>query len=296
VIIASSLVRIFELTANAKEKMETTASYLMEHEEEILRLEKKTDLAILRQQALWAGLQPGMRVADIGCGSGVTTQGLFQIATPGGQAVGVDMSDERIAYAVKNYARPGLTFNRRNVLEPLTGIGEFDFVWVRFFLEYQSSRAFEIVQNLETIIQPGGILCLVDLDYNCLSHFSMPERLSSALHGIIRKLEKEADFDTRMGIKLYSFLYDLEFEQIEVMMAPHHLIYGNLKEADAYNWTKKVQIAGHKSGYAFPEYAGNFEAFTDDFNSFFSNPRRFTYTPLIACRGKKPAAKRCQGS
>ncbi|RJQ65685.1 MAG: class I SAM-dependent methyltransferase [Desulfobacteraceae bacterium] len=271
--------------------MKSTSNYLMENEEEILRLETKTDLKILHQQARWAGLQPGMRVADIGCGSGITTHALFHTIQPDGQAVGVDMSEVRIAHAERTYATRGLTFVRRNVLEPLTDLGEFDFIWVRFFLEYHRSRAFEIVQNLAAITKPGGILCLIDLDYNCLSHFSLPERLASALHGIISKLETEADFDPRVGIKLYSFLYDLNFEHIDVTMRPHHLIYGDLKAADAFNWTKKVEVAGRGSGYAFAEYSGGFQEFAEEFRSFFSNPRRFTYTPLIACRGRRPVEK-----
>ena len=27
------------------------------------------------------------------------------------------------------------------------------------------------------VLKPGAILCLIDLDYNCLTHFEMPERL-----------------------------------------------------------------------------------------------------------------------
>lgn len=271
--------------------MKKSSNYLMENEEEILRLEKKTDLAVLQGQAQWAGLRPGMRVADIGCGSGITTHALFQLAQPGGEAVGMDLSDDRIAYAKRTYGGRGIRFEVRNVLEPLTGLGEFDFIWVRFFLEYHRSHAFEIVQNLASIAKPGGILCLIDLDYNCLSHFSMPDRLASALHGLIRKLENEADFDSRVGIKLYSFLYDLDFEQIDVALSSHHLIFGDLKEVDAFNWTKKVEVAGRRSGYGFPEYEGRFEAFAEEFRRFFYSPRRFTYTPLIACRGCKPARR-----
>jgi SAM-dependent methyltransferase len=274
-----------------REQMNKTSNYLMENDEEILRLEKKTDLKVLQQQAQWAGLRPGMRVADIGCGSGVTTHALFQMIQPGGQAVGVDLSNERIAHAEQTYGCRGLTFQRRNVLAPLTDLGEFDFIWVRFFLEYHRSRAFEIVQNLAAITKPGGILCLIDLDYNCLNHFSMPERLASSLYGIMRKLEEEADFDPHVGIKLYSFLYDLKFEHIDAALAAHHLIYGDLNEVDAFNWTKKIEVAGRQSGYAFAEYPGGYEEFTQEFRSFFYHPRRFTYTPLIACRGCKPAGK-----
>jgi hypothetical protein len=38
----------------------------------------------------------------------------------------------------------------------------------------------------------------------------------------------------------------------------------------------------------FDEYPGGTEAFIHDFNKFLIDPRRFTYTPLIMCKGKKP--------
>ncbi len=260
----------------------------MENDDEIQRLEKKTDVEIVYQQAQWAGIQPGMRVADVGCGSGITTRALFDLVQPDGEVVGIDMSEERLAFAQKKYGCTGLTFECCDALEPLTDSGLFDFVWVRFFLEYHRCRAFEIVKNLAQITKPGGIICLVDLDNNCLNHFGMPDRLSAALRGIMQKLEQEADFDPHVGIKLYSFLYDLGFEQIDATLASHHLIFGELNDVDAFNWMKKVEVAGQGSGYAFSEYPGGYEEFVEEFRSFFSDPRRFTYTPLIACRGCKP--------
>ena len=47
--------------------------YLMESDDETLRLQLKTDQKTLEKQAKWAGIQPGMRVADIGCGAGKTS-------------------------------------------------------------------------------------------------------------------------------------------------------------------------------------------------------------------------------
>ncbi len=270
--------------------MESTSDYLMENKEEIERLERKTDRAALERQAAWAGLQPGMRVGDMGCGPGLTTRFLFEMAQPGGTAVGVDLSPERVAHAAAKYGTDGLTFVRHNLVKPLTGIGSFDFIWARFMLEYNRGRAFEIVQNLTRLLNPGGILCLIDLDYNCLNHFEMPTPLMSALRGIMRRLEETADFDPYVGIKLYSFLYDLGFEAIDMTMAPHHLIFGQLKEVDAFNWTKKLEIAVVRSGYDFPEFAGGYRQFAEEFQKFFADPRRFTYTPLIACRGRRPGS------
>ena len=71
-------------------------SYVMESEEEAFRLDLKTDPETIRRQARWAGLRPGMRVADLGCGSGKTTGVLAEIVRPGGAAVGVEISEQRL--------------------------------------------------------------------------------------------------------------------------------------------------------------------------------------------------------
>jgi len=262
--------------------------YLMESDEEALRLDLKTAGKTVEKQALWAGIEPGMRVADIGCGSGKTTFYLDRMVQPNGQVIGVDRSEERIVHARRHYSDTGIEFVCKDMYGPLDDLGGFDFVWVRFILEYHRLRSFEIVKNISGIVKPGGILCLIDLDYNCLSHFGLPRRLERTIRGIMNILEKNADFDPYAGRKLYSYIYDLGFEDIDVEMAPHHLIFGELKETDAFNWTKKVEVAARNSGYRFEEYGGGYEEFCEDFERSFADPRRFTYTPVILCRGRKP--------
>jgi ubiquinone/menaquinone biosynthesis C-methylase UbiE len=261
--------------------------YLMENDEEILRLKLKTDEKTVKQQATWAGIQEGMRVADIGCGAGVTTFFLHNLIGDKGETVGIDMSQERIEYARNNYGSPKIKFVQRNITQPMDDLGLFDFIWVRFFLEYHRIKSFDIVKSLTDILKPGGIICLIDLDYNCLNHFGLSDRLKQTLLGVMSLLEKHADFDPYAGIKLYSFLYDLNYSDIEVNLAPHHLIYGELSQMDAFNWIKKIETAGKNSGYKFEEYKGGYSEFFEEFKNFFSDPRRFTYTPIISCRGIK---------
>ena len=265
----------------------STDGYLMESEEESRRLDLKTDPMVVERHARWAGLQPGMRVADLGCGSGKTTFCLSKIAGTKGDAVGVDNSDQRIEFAKKHYFAENIDFIMEDIRSDLSHLGKFDFAWVRFVLEYYGSTAYEIIQNVDKILKPGGILCIIDLDYNCLTHYGLPKRLESAIQGIKRTLEKKADFDPYAGRKLYSYLYDMKYEDIDVTIDAHHLIYGELKEVDAFNWTKKVEVGGTFSGYTFDDYEGGYKEFFEEFKKFFSHPRRFTYTPVILCRGKK---------
>jgi len=263
-------------------------NYLMENDEESYRLDIKTDSKVVEKQALWAGIKPGMRVADFGCGPGKTTFVLHGLVQPSGAVIGVDGSEKRIEYAKKHYGVDGIEFTCKDIREPLDDLGMFDFVWVRFVLEYYRSKSFDIVKNISQSLKPEGILCLIDLDCNCLNHFGFSQRLERTIRGVMSTIEKHADFDPYAGRKLYSFLYDLGYQDIDVNFAPHHLILGKFKETEVFDWMKKLEVAARSSGYRFEEYRGGFEEFFEECKSSFANPRIFIYTPVISCKGIKP--------
>jgi SAM-dependent methyltransferase len=266
----------------------SNVEYIMEGPDEALRLDLKVDPTILAKHAIWAGIKPGMRVVDLGCGPGKTTFFLNKLVQPNGLAVGVDISEQRINYAKAHYQAAGLEFYIGDIRNPLDFLGTFDFIWVRFVLEHFRNNSFEIVKNISSLLNSGGILCLADLDFNCLIHHGVPARLEKALNELMSLLEQKANFDPYAGRKFYSYLYDLGFKDINVDISAHHLIFGELRDIDKRNWFYKVQVAAKKSGYLFPEFAGGFEEFKDEFIKFFLNPRRFTYTPIVLARGCKP--------
>jgi SAM-dependent methyltransferase len=263
--------------------------YLMEDSQEIERLERKTDPETVLSQARWAGLAPGMRVADIGCGPGLTSKILLEAVKPGGEVVGIDFSAERICHAKNRYQQEGLSFQQQNFFDDLSSLGLFDFVLARFVLEFHRSRAVELVSNLSRMVRPGGILCLIDLDYNCLSHAGLPERVNATIQDVVRGLEKNADFDPYAGRRLYGHLFELDYQEIRLDMRSHHLIYGELDEAERFNWERKVLVAARRSGCDFSLYPGGFDDFATEFTASFKDPRRFTYTPLICCCGRRAA-------
>jgi SAM-dependent methyltransferase len=263
------------------------SEYLMESDEEAYRLDVKTDPEAVRKQAVWAGLKPGMSVADLGCGSGKTTSVLNDIVQPGGRAMGLDFSENRIDFAMRNYGERDMEFKLLDIREPLEGLGQFDFIWVRFVLEYYLRDSFDIVRNIAASLKPGGILCLADLDHNCLSHYGLSPRLENTVAKAMDHLMESVDFDPYAGRKLYSYLYDLGFEDMDVRLEAHHLIFGALRESDSFNWLKKVEMLGTKMRFVFDEYEGGHEEFIKEFKEFFRSHRRFTYTPLITCRGRK---------
>ena len=260
----------------------------MEDDQEAVRLDRKTDGATVEKQALWAGIKPGMRVADLGCGAGKTTFHLNKLIQPGGRAVGIDIAEQRIDYARKHYSDENIEYLAADIRKPLDDLGQFDFIYVRFVLEYYLNGSFDIVKNITQNLKPGGILCLIDLDCNCLRHFGFPDRLNRATIGVMDWLEKRSNFDPYVGIKLYSFLYDLGYSEIDVSMSAHNMFFGQLKENEKLFSMQKAEIGGRNSGYPFEEYGGNFDEFLEEVKIFFNDERVFYYTPLIACRGCRP--------
>mgnify|MGYP002353302629 CR=1 FL=1 len=218
----------------------------MEGPEEITRLEMKTEAEPIVRICRFAGLKPGMRVADILCGTGKTSEILYSLVEPGGEVTGFDASRERITYAEHTYGKKGISFKVKNILEPFDAQESFDFVWARFALEYFKAEAFEIVKNLDSLLKPGGVLCLVDLDYNCLNHYEMPERIESARNRVMNLLQERMNFDPYAGRKLYSYLYDLGYSNITADLQAHHLIYGEMSSCDEFNWAKKIEVLAER--------------------------------------------------
>ena len=264
-------------------------SYLMENLDEIFRLEIKTDPEAVRKQALWCGLSPGLRVLDAACGTGKATSILHEMLQPGGAVVGVDYSEERVHFANQHYGHiPGIDFRVHDLIDPLDRYGLFDLIWVRFVLEYHRKEGPDIVRNLTASLKPGGYLCLLDLDHNCLNHYELPAQMEDILFKLRAVVSEKYNFDPYAGRKLYSYLYDLGYENIEMDLMPHHLIYGKAGEVDVYNWIKKAEVASVKGREVLETYPGGGKDFFSDFIRFFNDPRRFTYTPLVLCKGMKP--------
>ena len=214
--------------------------------------------------------------------------GFAWVDLPGGETIGIDFSNQRIHFAKTHYKADRLHFYNLDIRDPLETLGMFDFIWIRFLLEYYQSNSLVILENIFNILKPGGILCLIDLDYNCLSHYGLSDKLVNAINSLMRIAERNLNFDPYAGRKLYAYLYDLGCEEINIKVTSHHLIFGDLNEVDKYNWLKKVDAAGLKSGYSFDDYKNGYKGFIDEFKTAFANPRRFTYTPIILAKGIKP--------
>src|SRR5690242_20187067 len=90
-----------------------------------------------RRLLLRAGLKPGMRVADFGCGVGAVTRMLGEMVGSAGSVTGVDFSSEQVDQAIHICKIRGLANIDFRVADACrTGLPKesFDLVYCRFLL------------------------------------------------------------------------------------------------------------------------------------------------------------------
>ena len=112
-----------------------------------------------------AGLRPGMRCADLGCGSGDVTFEMAALAGPSGSAVGIDMDQEKLGLAREAARERGLVnvaFEAGDVNQ-WQDAGEYDFVYSRFLLQHLA-RPVDLLRRMWDALRRDGVLAVEDAD------------------------------------------------------------------------------------------------------------------------------------
>ena len=187
-----------------------------------------------------AGLTQGMRVADIGCGSGLVSLWIAAQLGAGGSVTGVDMSGEQLRVAEKNAGAAGLTnvsFQEASAYETKLPREQFDLVYSRFLMCHLTDPA-KALSEMRTLLRPDGILVCEDHDDGGI--FSEPqtgayERLVEISEAVNRIL----GLDSYIGLKLPRLVREAGFgrpevvvKQIAELRGPHKLFWEiTLREA-----------------------------------------------------------------
>lgn len=127
-----------------------------------------------------AGIRPGMRVLDVGCGSGATTREAARRAAPG-QVVGVDLSAAMIDVA-RGHGTPGAVYLRADAQVHPFADAAFDVVVSRtgasFFADPSAAFA-----NLARAMRPGARMAL--LTWRRLADNAWAREILTALTGSV---------------------------------------------------------------------------------------------------------------
>ena len=149
-----------------------------------------------------AGLEPGMRVLDIGCGTGDVSFLAAKLVGSAGGVIGVDKSPTATALASQRAAAAGLT-NVQFVTQDLTELvldKPVDALVGRLVLMYFADPAV-LLRRLSQFVQPGGLVVFHELDLMGAKSLPRCELFETAISRISQTFTR-AGADVQTGLKL----------------------------------------------------------------------------------------------
>jgi SAM-dependent methyltransferase len=145
-----------------------------------------------------AGIGPGLRVLDVGCGVGEVTLLTARLVGPTGQVIGVDRDAVALAKARSRAAAAGIDWVQF-VEADLANVGAdapFDAVVGRFILMFLPSPV-TVLRDLAAKVRPGGVLVFQEPSWPSflaqLTHLPLWSRCAALMVEILKRSGARTD-------------------------------------------------------------------------------------------------------
>jgi SAM-dependent methyltransferase len=187
------------------------------HEQDQASLFRAGGSTLRPEELRLLGKIAGLRVVHLLCNSGQDTVSIGQL---GADVIGVDISDEAIAFATRLAAdaESAATFVRADIYDWLAATSEgeerFDLVFSSYGIVHWISDLEQWASGIAAILRPGGVFVLVDFhpaermfsrQWQHSGDYLPAERIDSLEEGVI-------DYMTRSPGKLSPFVYEAGIE------------------------------------------------------------------------------------
>jgi len=166
-----------------------------------------------------AGIGPGMRVLDVGCGAGDVSFLLARMVGPSGTVVGVDRSEDAVAMANARAQAMGLaqvSFSQGK-LEDISLDQPVDAAVGRFVLMYSPQPSVSL-RRIAANVRAGGIVAFQEMNVAEAKSFPQVDLFEQSMRLIVETLDREK-VKNLMGLGLFRTF-------VEAGLPPPQMIMG----------------------------------------------------------------------
>ncbi|MBO9728457.1 MAG: methyltransferase domain-containing protein [Chitinophaga sp.] len=189
-------------------------------------------------------LREGMRVLDVGCGTGAISAGIAAAVGTAGTVIGIDSSTHLIAKGQQDHAAvPQLTLLTADLFtyDPEE---KFDLIVAARVLQWLNNPA-EALRHLKSLLRPGGILSILDYNHTQLEWTPAPPAAMQHFYDAFLRWRADAGMDNDMADHLPDIFSQLELHHIETLSADE--VYTRSHPAFAEKvgiWSKVAELRG----------------------------------------------------
>lgn len=155
-----------------------------------------------------AGIVPGMRVIDFGCGGGDVTFLVAKLVGAKGAVLGIDRDATALALARQAAHEANLlhvTFRQSDLQEDLTDIGQYDAIVGRRVLMYLPNPV-DTIRRLCCALRPGGVVVFQEHDATMVPGRTVPLQMHERVLVWIWETVKREGANTHIGFELPALL------------------------------------------------------------------------------------------
>lgn len=159
-------------------------------------------------------LKPGMKVLDVGCGTGSISKDIAKIVGENGKVVGIDNTENFIISGKESYK------NTTNL--ELIHVDLFDFNPEEKFDLIVSARTLQWLSNpkealvkMKSLLKPEGQISILDYDHTNLDWNPSPPESMQEFYNIFLKWRKDAGMNNRIAEDLPNLLEEVGFHSVE---------------------------------------------------------------------------------
>ena len=225
-----------------------------------------------------AGLRPGMRCIDLGCGGGEVTLEMAKLVAPDGTVTGVDIDPVKIGLARTAAAERDvhnvefLAANVNSWDEP----DSCDVVYSRFLLQHLTEPV-DLLRRMWAAVRSGGVLIIEDADFDGWCCHPPNEGFEFFLRTYAEVIRRRGG-DHAIGRKLYGYFLDAGIPTPHVALVQSVSIGGERKGL-AWSTLNATGEAIVSEGVATSDELASaltaLRQFTDDSTTLIGHPRVF---------------------
>ncbi len=160
-----------------------------------------------------AGIKPGMRCADLGCGAGDSAFLMAELVGENGRVTGIDINGNAIKTCRKR-ARDddgkNMEFFASPIYETKLPVQSYDLVFSRFLFQHLLEPK-KAIMEMSRIAKTDGILAVEELDHGSWLCYPAEPNLEKLRRAYVRLLKMNGS-DPFVARKLYKIFKELCFE------------------------------------------------------------------------------------
>lgn len=172
-------------------------------------------------RTLKSALKPGLRVLDVGCGTGSITKDIAELVGPTGYVVGIDHTASFISEGKSQYADvANLEFIYADILNFQTD-EKFDLIVSARTFQWISTLD-RAIEKLKSLLKPNGQVSILDYNHEAITWTPKIPAAMQNFYNMFLMWRKDAGMNNRIGYDIIDIFAEHGFEEIEVFNADEH--------------------------------------------------------------------------